>query len=269
MTSSPCLHTEEVASRIAIHGSRLVLCRVCWAVIDPLTPNAPLRLPAPQAIPVEILASPELVILESLPPKASPLPEEFGIPVPRRRLTSRFRQVRTFILTLVVALLIVLWALRFYDLHYPQFQEYLDPTRQYAVLFPGTPTWSGGSAGGGSNGEVVRNIAGLSETYGIQVTGVNTSWRFGRVKNLNSWTLAQTIMSSDAPTVVRPRTDILIAAAAEYERSMAMKLVVVGRILIVNEFAYEMTISGQDLSLDDVRVQRFFNSFQRGPWPRW
>ncbi|HEV3437810.1 MAG TPA: hypothetical protein VG122_10650 [Gemmata sp.] len=269
MTSSPCLHTEAVVSRLPIHGSRLVLCRVCWAVVDPSPRIAPLRLPAPQAIP------PEPAIPKPLPPKPFPsipilkLPEEFGVPLPILRLEPPFPHKKAFFLTLVVVLPIVLWALWFRDLHYPRFQEFADPTRQYAALFPGTPIWSGGSAGGGSDGVVVRNVMGSSETYQIRVTKVS-SWRFGRIKDLYSGTLAQAIRSYDNSLLVRPRPDIFTGnAIAEYEQWQTGKLVVVGRVIVMNEFAYEMTITGQNLSLDDSRVQSFFDSFQRGRWSRW
>jgi hypothetical protein len=213
--------------------------------------------------------SPEPATPNPLPLKPSPpipftaLPEEFGVPLPMRRLDWRFLQGKGFFLTMVVVLpIVLLFASWFCLLHYPRFHAYADPTHQYSVMFPTKPIWTGGSAGGGSDGEATRNIMWSSETYRIQVAKYQ-SWRLMRMKNLNSGTLAQTIMSSENPAVVRPRPDILIAnAAAEYEQWMTVKLVVVGRVFVVNEFIYEMTISGRDLSLDDSRVQRFFDSFQ-------
>jgi hypothetical protein len=269
MTSSPCLHAEAVVSRLPIHGSRLVLCRVCWAVVDPSPRIAPLRLPAPQAVP------PEPAIPKPLPPKPFPsipiltLPEEFGVPLPILRFEPPFPHKKRLFLALVVVVPIILWVLWFRDLHYPKFQEYADPTRQYAALFPGPPTWSGGSEGGGSDGIVVRNVMGSSETYQIRVTKVS-SWRFGRIKDLYSGTLAQAIRSYDNSLLVRQRPDIFTGnAIAEYEQWQTGKLVVVGRVIVMNEFAYEMTITGQNLSLNDSRVQSFFDSFQRGRWSRW
>lgn len=272
MISSPCQHTEAAASRIPIHGSRMLLCRVCWAVIDPLPRSAPLRLPILQAIAVQNLTSSEPAILKPLPAKPILKPAAPGVPPARRRSDSRFPYIKTLILMLICGSLIVLggmYALWFHHAHHPEFHEYSDPTRQYIALFPGTPLWSGGSAGGGSDAEVALKTAWSTETYQIRITKVAQSWRFGRIKELNSRTLAQAIMNFDDPLQVRTRSDVFTGnVAVEYEKKV-MKNTVVGRVIIMNDFAYEMTITGQDLSLDDWRVQVFFDSFKRGRWARW
>jgi len=241
----------------------MVLCPVCWAVIDPKAKIVPQALPAPRPFSVEkpaLAESFDLKPLSAIPCEA--LPEEFGVPLPMRRLDWRFLQGNGFFFALVVMIPIVLFVSWFYLLHYPQFHEYADPTHQYSILLPAKPTWSSGSAGGGSDAEASRKIMWSAETFRIRVAKYQ-SWRLGGMKELNSRTLAQNILCSDNFAIVRSRSDILTAsAAAEYEQWMTAKHVIVGRVIVVNGFVYEMTISGHDLSLNDARVLRFFESFQ-------
>jgi hypothetical protein len=81
MVKPACSHPWSI-KRIPIHGSRLVLCRACWEAIDP----APRLAPQPKAEHAPAAASPEVAA-----PTAPPVgfPEEFGKPIPIRRLDSR------------------------------------------------------------------------------------------------------------------------------------------------------------------------------------
>jgi hypothetical protein len=268
MISSPCTHAVEAASGIPMHGSRLVLCRVCWTVIDPSPRLAPPRPKASRTSTFEKPAPTEPISSKPpssrLPVIAAELEEEFRVPMPRRRLlTSVFLPGKKFLISLIV-LPFSLYATWFYLMYYPSFQEHTDPTRQYAVLFPEQPIWSGGSSGG-SDGEVTRSCLGVSETYRIQVSHVYKR-QFGHIQNLNAVSLAQFMVYSHDYAVVRLKRDVLLAnAAIDYEQWMSGKDVIVGRIIVVNDLVYEMTIRGSHLSLGDSRVQRFFNSFRFEP----
>jgi hypothetical protein len=268
MISSPCTHAAEAASRIPMHGSRLVLCRVCWTVIDPSPRLFP---PRPKAGRTSTSEKPEPTEpTSSKPPSSAPLvitaevEEEFRVPMPRRRLlTSVFLPGKKFLISLFM-LPFSLYATWFYLMYHPSFQEYTDPTRQYGVRFPEQPIWSGGSAGG-SDGEATRSCLGVSETYRIQVTFVHKRL-FGYIQSLNEASLAQFMIHSRDYAVVRPRREVLLAnAAVDYEQWMSGRDVIVGRIIVVNDLVYEMTIRGAHLSLGDSRVQRFFNSFRFEP----
>jgi hypothetical protein len=162
---------------------------------------------------------------------------------------------------------IVVFSVWFCLLHYPIFREYSDPTRQYSAQFPAKPLWSGGGAGGGSDGEAARKSDWISETYQIRVVR-EQAWlaRLKGIKDVNSRALAVAIGNSLLADKVRPRPDILIASAAiEYEVRLTTTRFLVCRVLLVNGFAYEMTVTGQNLALDDWRVQCFFDSFQLAP----
>jgi hypothetical protein len=262
-----CTH-EAVDTRIAMFGSRLSLCRLCWGVVDPtprlVSTGKPIKSDERVKKPAPIeTASPKSLHPEP-DPKASKLPEEFDLPLPRRRLfTSVFRSNNALLVSLLV-LPFSLYATWFYLMYRPTFHEYTDPTQQYIALFPGQPMWTGGSAGGGSDGEVAREILGLSETYRIRVTSIS-EWQFSRIGLLNTQTLTEH-MSVKGYTIIRPRPDVLIARASiEYELWINGKETVVGRIIVVDDLVYELTLRGSRLSLRDSRVQRFFNSFRIAP----
>jgi hypothetical protein len=162
-----------------------------------------------------------------------------------------------------VALPCVLYSTWFLLLHYPYFVEYTEPTHQYAIMFPARPLWSGGSAGGGADGEAERESMWISETYRIHVSRLQDS-RFARLPKLSSQELASAINRSEGTVIVRPKADVFgVRAAAQYEQWFMVRHVVVGQVIILNDFVYEMTVTGQSLSLKDSRVQQFFDSFQR------
>jgi hypothetical protein len=201
------------------------------------------------------------------PTAASELPEEFGVPLswPRFRVPTRFLQTRTLLFTLIVSVPVTLYFLWFYLLHYPTFTEYADPTRQYTVMLPTEPMWSGGSAGGGSDGEALRYNAWTSEMYRVRVRPLKDSMFLG-IKGMNSRALAEMISHVNSPHVVRPRLDdYRVIASAQYEQWETGRRVKVGQVLVANGFVYELTVTGQGLSLEDSRVQRFFDSFRFPP----
>jgi hypothetical protein len=270
MTSSPCRHLEAIDSRIPIHGSSLVLCPFCWEAFDPSPESVPPRFPKPKATildgvtPLEPVSR-TIALRKILPhPTIPELPEEFGIPRSKPWFTfdSGFLHDRRILMILILCFPFILYALWFYLSYYPKFEEFTDPTRQYLVAFPSNPMWTGGSEGGGSDGLAIRDNRWVTETYMIHVRRIEDS-RLDRIKDLNSQTLALDIRIINRPDVIRSRSDVLIArAAAQYEKRKSAKLVEAVQIMVVNGFVYEMTVSGQNVSLQDSRVQRFFNSFK-------
>jgi hypothetical protein len=267
-----CAHDEAIASRIEMFGSRLLLCRNCWVVIDP-TPRfvPPVSLPTTELVETHVpleTAIPKPLATEPEPTEPAPTPseldEEFDVPIPRRRLFSTVVLPNKAFLFSLLAIPFSLYATWFYLMYRPTFHEYADPTQQYIAQFPGQPQWTGGSAGGGSDGEVSRKILGLYETYRIKVTH-GSDWRFSRIRFLNTEALAEH-MTVSGYAIVRPRPDVLIAqASVEYELWINGKDTIVGRIIVVNDLVYELTLRGPHLSLKDSRVQRFFNSFRFAP----
>ena len=269
MANLACLHINSSTPQIPIHGTRLVLCPLCWAAIDPArgTVRAPTRKSAlvepatPSAEPGVKLPLPKPLTLMT----AAELPDEFGIPLskPRFKFPLGILHDKRVFLTLVVAFPIALFSTWFLLLHYPRFERYTDPTQSYSIEFPVTPMWFGGKPGGGADGEAERSSVLISEGYRVQVTPLRDS-RFNGLAHLNSRALAIAIKYSSVPVIVRSKPDVEgTSAAAQYEQWFSVRHVVVGQVVIANDFVYEMTVSGQSLSLNDSRVQRFFDSFQR------
>jgi len=250
-----------------MNGSRLVLCRVCWEVIDPSARAVPPRTFKLGEATDEAYTEHEKLSIKSdlsKPSTADESADEFALPLPRRRLlTTAFLPNKLFLVSLL-AIPLTFYAIWFYLMYHPSFREYTDPTQQYVASFPGQPIWSGGSSGGGSDGEVSRKIWGLSEIYRIEIKTVSESG-FGRIRPLNSVTLAN-IMGFGAFSFGRPRPDVVFASAcAEFELWVNGKDVIVGRTMVVNGMVYEMTVRGSQLSLKDSRIQNFFNSFRFAP----
>ena len=265
-----CPHQEEAATRIAINGSRLVLCRVCWAVIDPFPHLASPRSRAHEASLVNKYVLAELISAEPGLQKlrfADSMAELFGkkpvAPRPIRLRKSRLQQGVALFFMMLLGIAISLYAFMFCYLHYPLFTEYTDPTRQFVMQFPGKPVWSGGTTGGGTDGEAVRNYGEYFEKYRIVVEKLIQSKRFGRMKDVNSQSLTQRILSSYPTATVQQRPDILNAYAVVEYMLQEQHIVTAARVIVMDGFVYEMIVIGENLSLDDSRVQRFFDSFHR------
>jgi hypothetical protein len=265
MNPNLCIHEEDPASSIQIYGSRLILCRICWGVIDPLPRPAGLRTPisARQEIPVikpELAELLPLMAAAPVPAATTVIDSPFKVPVPRRRLMTAAFLPRIRFMSALIILPFAIFGILHYLMYFPSFEEYTAPSKQYTVLFPDTPIWAGGSAGG-SDGEVTRHFLGSTEVYRVHVSSLH-QFTYGRIRNLNSSELVQYVARSQVHDAVRMRNDVLFAnAAVEYERWIDAKRIV-GRIIVVNEMVYELTILGPNLSLGDSRVQRFFDSFR-------
>jgi hypothetical protein len=267
MAFSPCLHAEPSATRIPMHGSRLVVCRVCWEVIDPAARVVPPRTFKRSELTDEARTEHEKLNLKSPSTKPSTADEpadEFAVPLPRRRLLTSAYLPNKLLLISTFAVPFTIYAICFYWMYHPTFREHTDPTQQYVASFPGDPIWSGGSHGGGSDGEALRKMWGIPETYRIRITTVSEKG-YGRTKGLDSTILAVFLVSGSSSSV-RPRPDVLHASAcAEFELWINGKDVIVGRTMVVSGMVYEMTVRGRRLSLDDSRIQKFFNSFRFAP----
>src|ERR1700684_4731014 len=102
---SACLHAESVATRIPMHGSRLVLCRVCWEVIDPSPRIATPRTFKRSDITDEAHTEHERLSLKSSLATPSPADEpadELAVPLPRRRLLTSAYLPNTLLLISVL-----------------------------------------------------------------------------------------------------------------------------------------------------------------------
>ena len=122
MTTLRCPHCYTVATGPALHGTDLVLCPACWAVV-PLFVSSP---PPSIVAPLKPALSEELTRIPYLP---------------RPRMGPLF--TRGFFLGLAFFVLVPIvgyfgWS---YRKDHPRFQDYTSPGGEFTVAFPDTPQW--------------------------------------------------------------------------------------------------------------------------------
>lgn len=270
--SPPCPNCGCAADGPALHGTPLVLCPVCWTVVDPTAPPpAPPPKPGdrgwilaevvePEPVPAETLSAFDLSRLPPCPPR----PHGGAIITPG-------------ILIAVVVLLLALpasigaWRLLAY---YPSFRDRTAPNSEFTLAFPGEPYWQPQLTSDhpdevGPNASLTRPYRGQRvEVYAVQVLRApNTAYaQPGTTSSLAlsmATRLAGVVYSAD---VARPRLAKLPGyVCADFVRVNWLNTpttTTAGRVIVEADRYYILTVSGPDVGLDDWRVRRFFDSFR-------
>jgi hypothetical protein len=148
-----------------------------------------------------------------------------------------------------------------YRKNHPKFTDYSSPGNEYIIAFPEKPQWflESGSfeAGLMANGRAERDTGFWTESYQVRVVWLGRSREIGQ-KPPEDVALG---WATNARLVTAPGG----YAGAEFdawhpgERARS-----VGRVVVVRDFAYELTVTGRGVSLADRRVRQFFNSLRIG-----
>jgi hypothetical protein len=268
-----CPNCGCAANGPTLHGTVLVLCPVCWTVVDPTAPLATLPVVSEPRWTLTEVGEPEAVV--AIPPHDhSPL--DFSRLPPCPRPTPSHSIVAPTFLLLIILLLVALpagygmWLIRTY---YPSFEDTTDASGQIQLAFPGSPYWQPARSSGwvdepGPSAYFTRRYRGQrEEVYSLQVlraTGLPQAAANPAMFALEKATkLAGTPYS---PQSTRPRiVSIPGYACADFERVNWLSTpttTTAGRVILAGEYYYILTVTGPDVTLRDWRVQRFFNSFR-------
>jgi hypothetical protein len=231
-----CPRCHVAATGPALHGTPMVLCPVCWTVVAPEPPPAPIERPVED----------ELATLPYRPtPRMGPV------------FTPRFFLGLAFFAAAAAAGTVG-WSVRKAN---PRLTEHTSPGGGYTAAFPDQPRWFVESSGleGGMipSGRAERDTGFWPEYYQVRAV-----W-LGRTRS-GPRGPPELIALTWAPGA-RPAQAPRGHAAAEFEGwDEVARARRVGRVLVVKDFAYELTVTGRGVSLSDRRVRRFFNSFRIG-----
>jgi hypothetical protein len=145
----------------------------------------------------------------------------------------------------------------------PTFRPYTSPNGEYTVSLPDQPQWyvdPYSFEGAFMPSAVVERGSGFwAEAYRVRVVWLD---RKGGRRNPEEvavkWARAR---DANALLVTAPNS----YAAAEFEMWNApARGQTAGRVVVVKDFAYELTVTGRGITLSDRRVQQFFDSFRVG-----
>jgi hypothetical protein len=143
----------------------------------------------------------------------------------------------------------------------PDFREYTAPNGVYTVALPDQPRWylesSSFEAGFVPSVSADRNTGFWAERYQVRVLWLGRSRSSGQRSPEDvalNW-------ATNARGVSVPGG----FPAAEFEIPDPLgKGKTAGRVIVLRDFAYEMTVTGRGISLSDRRVRHFFDSFRIG-----
>jgi hypothetical protein len=245
MTPLRCPQCSTAATGPALHGTAFVLCPACWAVVAPPIEHSP---PSPASS----VTTPKPAFADELA-KLPYLPRPRMGPVFAR---SFFIGLAFFAIVPVVAYLG--WS---YRKDHPKFADYTSRGSEYTVAFPDKPQWflESGSFESGllPSGRAERDTGFWPEYYQVRAVWLGRSRADGELSPEDvalGW-------ATNARVVAAPGG----YTAAEFEVWQEIaKTKSVGRVVVVRDFAYELTVTGRGISLADRRVKQFFDSFRIG-----
>ena len=148
-----------------------------------------------------------------------------------------------------------------YRKDHPKFSDYTSPGSEYTVAFPDKPQWfleSGSFESGllpsGARRTRHRFLAGVLSGGAVWLGRPRTGGPRSPEDVALGWaTNARAVAARGGYT------------AAEFEVWQEIaKTKSVGRVVVVRDFAYELTVTGRGISLADRRVKHFFDSFRIG-----
>jgi len=269
-----CPNCGCAATGPALHGTPLVLCPVCWTVVDPTAP--PPAPPAkPKAAPVVLVETDEH---EPLPPRVFDLAR---LPPKPPRVRGGPGLVRSLLLFLALVALVPgagygLWLVIAY---YPSFRDADAPGGEFTLAFPGDPYWHTPSpkdasvALAGPLGHFTRHYRGdRQEVYAVSVSWcrATTTPRDQRDSEMLALTKAGELARANA--AILPGTARLGQmpgyACADFEKPPGLNdgdQWRAGRVIVEGDRCYILTVKGPDVKLGDWRVKRFVGSFRVGP----
>lgn len=206
---------------------------------------------------------PPVSVVPRLPPR---------LPRPRPApLVTRVGLVFLIGLTLAAATGYTVWLIGAY---YPRFWQANAPDGQFSLAFPGHPHWSTPTTGSGVEltGNLTRWYRGhRQEVYRVQVSQRITSTPYNLSGDemfalMKATTLAGPAYSA-GPAQARIATMPGGYPCADFKRVNVLdgeQTVTAGRVIVVGDRYYILTVTGPHVGERDWRVQRFFDSFRLG-----